>query len=133
MGKIVINVDYTGNFAGSPKNTDIACVVTAHTFPELKEQMEVALRDHIEWMRQDGDQIPEEFCGEWSFEWNMTVRALLHYTDKLVSKSAISKETGINRQQLSHYASGFRKPRPAMRKKIVDGIHHIAEQLYRIS
>ena len=133
MAKIGIKVDYTDNFAASPINEDIACLVTAHSFPELQKEMESALRDHIEWMKEDGDQIPAEFLGEWEFDWQFTVRALLHYTDKLVSKAAISKATGINQQQLTHYASGYRVPRPAMRARIIEGIHKIAGQLSAIS
>ena len=133
MAKIGILVDYTDNFAASPINEDIACLVTAHSFPELQKEMESALRDHIEWMKEDGDQIPAEFEGEWEFDWQFTVRALLHYTDKLVSKAAIAKATGINQQQLTHYASGYRIPRPAMRSRIIEGIHKIAGQLSAIS
>jgi hypothetical protein len=58
---------------------------------------------------------------------------LLHYTEGYVTKATISKATGINQQQLTHYASGYRTPRPAMRKRIVDGIHSIAAILADIS
>ncbi|MBR1435118.1 MAG: CopG family transcriptional regulator [Bacteroidales bacterium] len=133
MAKIGIKVDYTDNFAASPVNEDIACLVTAHSFPELQKEMESALRDHITWMKEDGDAIPAEFEGEWEFDWQFSVRALLHYTEKLVSKAAIAKATGINQQQLTHYASGYRVPRPAMRARIIEGIHKIAGQLSAIS
>lgn len=132
MGKIIINVDYTDNFAASPANEDIACVSTGRSFNELKKNMEEALRWHIDSMLEDGETIPEEFKGEWALEWHFSVRALLHHIEGLVPKSAISKATGINQQQLSHYASGYRTPRPAMREKIIDGIHTIAEQLTAI-
>lgn len=133
MGKIVINVDFTGNFVGSPANEDIACVVTGKTLQDLKENMTFSLREHIDWMKEDGDCIPAEFEGEWDLVWNLSVRALLHYTEGLVPKAAIAKATGINQQQLTHYASGYRKPRPAMRVKIIDGIHAIAKQLSAIT
>ena len=133
MGKIIINVDYTDNFAAAPANEDIACVSTGRTFDELKKYMEEALRWHIDSMREDGEAVPEEFEGEWDLEWSLSVRALLHYTEKMISKAAISKATGINQQQLTHYSTGYRTPRPAMRKKIIDGIHSIAQKLSAIS
>lgn len=133
MGKIVINVDYTQNFAASPANEDIACVVTAKSFDEVKREMGSTLREHIAWMREDGDAVPAEFEGEWQLEWHFSIRALLHYTEGLVPKSAIAKATGINQQQLTHYASGYRKPRPAMREKIIEGIHAIGELLTAVS
>lgn len=133
MGKILINVDYTDNFAAAPANEDIACISTGRTLEELKQNMEEALRWHIDSMKEDGEAIPQEFEGEWTLEWNLSVRALLHYTDGLVPKSAISKATGINQQQLTHYASGYRTPRPAMRAKIIEGLHAIGRQLSAIS
>lgn len=132
MGKITINVDYTDNFAGVPANEDIACLSTGRTLDELKKNMEEALRWHIETMREDGEPVPAEFEGEWEFEWNLSVRALLHYTEKIVPKSTLAKVTGINQQQLTHYASGYRTPRPAMRDKIVEGIHAIGKLLMSI-
>lgn len=133
MGKIIINVDYTDNFAAAPANDNIACISTGRTLEELKRNMEEALRWHIESMREDGEPVPEEFDGEWQLEWSLSVRALLHYTEKLVPKAAIAKVTGINQQQLTHYASGYREPRPAMRARIIEGIHQIANQLSAIS
>lgn len=133
MGKIVINVDYTDNFAAAPANEDIACVSTGRSFEELKKNMEEGLRWHIDSMRKDGESVPAEFDGEWVFEWSFSVRALLHYTERLVPKSAIAKVTGINQQQLTHYASGYRVPRPAMRARIIEGIHAIGQQLEAIS
>ena len=133
MGKIIINVDYTDNFAAAPANEDIACVSTGRTLDELKKNMEEALHWHIDSMLEDGETIPAEFEGEWELEWNLTVKALLHYTEGLVPKSAISKATGINQQQLTHDSTGYRTPRPAMRKKIIDGIHLIAQKLSAIS
>ena len=133
MGRIIIEVDYTDNFVAYPANEDIACVVTAKSFQELQKETEFSLRLHIDSMLEDGDPVPEEFLGEWQLDWNLSVRALLHYLDGIVPKSAIAKATGINQQQLTHYASGYRVPRPAMRAKIINGIHAIANQLSAIS
>ena len=129
MAEIIINVDYTTNYAAAPANGEIACVVTAKTFPELQAEMESSLREHIAWMKRDGDTIPEEFQGEWSFKWNLSVRAMLHYTEGLVSRAAIAKAAGVNQQQLTHYASGYRSPRLAMRRKIQKGLNSIVQQL----
>ena len=132
MGKIVIKVDYTDNFCACPANDDIACVVGAQTFPELQEAMGFSLREHITWMKEDGDPIPAEFEGEWELVWDLSVRAILHFTEGLVSKAALAKATGINQRQLGHYATGYRNPRPAMRAKIVNGLHAIGQQLLAI-
>ena len=132
MGKIIINVDYLDDFAAAPANEDIACICTGRTLEELKNDMEESLRWHIDGMREDGDPIPAEFEGEWELEWILSVRAILHLTEGLVSKAALAKATGINQRQLGHYATGYRNPRPAMRAKIVDGLHAIGQQLVAI-
>ena len=132
--KIGIVVDYTDNYSATPVNEDIACVSTGRTLDELQRNMDEALHFHIDGLREEGLPIPPEFQQSvWEYDWQLTARALLHYTEGLIPKSAISKETGINQQQLTHYASGYRIPRPAMRKRILDGIHSIAARLAAIT
>lgn len=133
MGTIKVIIDYTNNYSACPADDRIACVSTGRTLEEIKKNIEEGLRFHIEGMREDGEAIPAEFEGDWEFEWELTARAMLHYTEGIVPKSALAKVTGINQQQLTHYASGYRVPRPAMRQKIVDGLHSIAVQLSLIS
>ncbi len=135
MGKIGIIVDYTDNYAACPVNEDIACLATGKSMQELQKNMDDALHFHIEGMMADGLPVPPEFLskGPWEYDWQLTARALLHYIEGYVTKATIAKATGINQQQLTHYASGYRTPRPAMRQKIVDGIHSIAAILAAIS
>ncbi len=129
MGKIDIKVDYTDNYAACPLNDNIACISTGRTFDELRKNIDEGLHFHIEGMMKDGETVPEEFYGEWEYQWHFTIRALLHYSESFVSKAAISKITGINQQQLTHYASGHRHPRPMMESRIREGIHAIADAL----
>ncbi len=133
MGKITILVDYTGNFAAAPLSPETACVSTGRTLEEVKRNMEEALQFHLDGMREDGLAIPDALTPPWEFEWRLTTRALLHYTEGLVSRAAIAKITGINQQQLSHYASGYRKPRPAMSLRIRDGVRKIAQALAAVT
>jgi predicted RNase H-like HicB family nuclease len=133
-GKIEIIVDYTDNYSATPVNESVACVSTGRTLEELQRNMDDALHFHIEGLLLEGMPVPDEYRqASWEYDWQLTARALLHYTEGLIPKSAISKETGINQQQLTHYASGYRIPRPAMRKRILDGIHSIAARLAAIS
>ena len=130
MKKVIVNVDWLpNNYSAAPANEDIACVVAARTLPKLQEEMELSLREHIEWMRKDGDPIPEEFEGDWEIEWHFSSRAQLKYVGNYITRKALANETGIAEQQLSHYANGQRHPRPAMQSRIVSGIRSIAERL----
>lgn len=83
MGNIIkVKVDWDGhNYASCPENKEIACVATARTLDGVKSEMSDALRQHIEWMNEDGDDIPEEFRGEWEIEWVLTASAQLQYAE----------------------------------------------------
>ena len=133
MGKIVVLVDYTGNFAATPVSPEMACISTGRTLDEVKTNLVEALQFHLEGMKEDSLPIPEEFDAPWDIDWRLTTRALLHYTEGLVSRSAIAKITGINQQQLSHYASGYRKPRPSMSLRIREGVRKIAQALVAVT
>jgi hypothetical protein len=84
-------------------------------------------------MRSEGDPIPDEFSDEFELEYHLSARALLRHTERIVPRKTLARVTGINVQQLSHYASGWRTPRPNMQQKIVNGIRQIGEQLTAIS
>ena len=62
------------------------------------------------------------------FEFEMNIRALLHYFDGILTRSALARVTGINERQLGHYTTGHRNPRPAQRIKIIEGIHKIGTE-----
>ncbi|MDL2221369.1 CopG family transcriptional regulator [Parabacteroides sp. OttesenSCG-928-N08] len=133
MKKVIINVDWDNNYGASPANNEIAVAVTGKTFDEIKERIEFSLRRHIDDMRADGDTIPEEFTGDFELDYRMNIRALLHYTEGIVPRKALSRVTGINLQQLSHYATGWRNPKPEMQHRIVEGIHEIGKLLIDVS
>ena len=76
-----------------------------------------------------GEAIPEEFQGEWHPVFVLTTRAKLRYSDNYITRKALSRETGINIRQLSHYANGWKHPRPSTEKKIADGIRAISKRL----
>jgi predicted RNase H-like HicB family nuclease len=133
MKKVIINVSWDKNYGAIPANDKVVCIVTGKTLEEIKERMMFSLSRHLDSMRANGDLIPAEFVGEFELEYHLNARALLHYTDGLIPRKAIAKSANINLQQLSHYASGWRSPRPDMEQRIAEGIHRIGKQLTAIS
>jgi hypothetical protein len=128
--KVIIEVDWCKNYGACPQNTAVCCCVTAHTLEDLKRDMEESLRWHIQSMKQDGDDVPHEFAGEYELEYSLTAAALLrHCTDGKTTLTAIGKASGINMRQLSAYVQNRKKPRPAQYKRIVAGIKSIAKEL----
>ena len=133
MKQVIINIDWMDhNFGAAPQNQDIACVATAKTLEAVENEIVEALKFHIEGMRSHGESIPEEFLGDWEPHFVLTTRAQLRYSDDFITFKALSKVTGINEQQLSHYANGRKIPRPATRKRIADGIRAISQRLLLI-
>lgn len=85
---------------------------------------------HVEGSLEDGDILPEAVVkGEYNFEYDLRVSAILHRLEGVITLSALHKATGINEKQLWHYKSGIRTPRPVQRKRIVEGIHQLGEEL----
>ena len=133
MKKVVINVDWDKNYGAIPANDMVVCAVTGKTLDEIKERMEFSLPRHVASMRDDGDPVPAEFSGAFELEYHLSARALLRYTDGLIPRKAIAKAANINLQQLSHYASGWRNPRPDTERRIAEGVHQIGKQLMSVS
>lgn len=57
------------------------------------------------------------------------VASFLNYYSNMLSLAGLSRLTGINPQQLSHYATGRRRPSPKTVKKITDAIHAFGRDL----
>ena len=130
MSKVIINIDWMEhNFGAAPKNENVACVVTGKELTDVERDIVEAIKFQLEGMKANGEVIPDEFLGEWEPEFVLTTRAQLRYSDNYITRKALSKETGINEQQLSHYANGYKKPRPDTQRKIADGIRAISQRL----
>lgn len=130
MGKVIISIDWMDhNFGAAPLNESVSCVATGKTLGEVESAIVEALQFHLDGMQSRGERIPEEFLGEWTPEFVLTTRAQLRYADNYITRKALSKETGINEQQLSHYANGQRNPRPQMQRRIAEGLRTIVQRL----
>ena len=65
-------------------------------------------------------------------EYHLDAAALLQMCSPYASIAAISRASGINQHQLSHYANGIKKPRPEQRRRIIEGIHKIGRELIAV-
>lgn len=130
MSNVVINIDWIDrNFGAAPADERIACVATGRTLDEVERNITEALHFHIEGMLSDGEAVPDEYLGKWTPEFHLTTRAQLRYADKFITRKALARETGINEQQLSHYANGWKTARPETQRRILTGIQSICRQL----
>lgn len=110
-----------------------AVLCTNKTLPGLKEDFEESLRFHIEAMVEDGEIIPDWLAsGDYEVQYNLSATVLLRQAEKFTTMAAISRVTGINQKLLSHYANALKKPRPAQRQRIVEGLHAIGRQFLAV-
>lgn len=123
------------NFGASlGENVPGAVVLTAKSYEELLREVPETLRFHIEGMLADGDVVPQWLVdGDYEFDYHlMDVTTMLRAYEPFVSLAAISRASGINQHQLSHYANGLKQPRPRQRQRIVEGIHKIGRELLAV-
>lgn len=127
-----MQVSWTGkNFCCGWTDEAVGTVVaTNKSLAKLKEEFEESLRWHIEGCVADGDELPSCLVeGEYTVEYELDTAALLRDAEQYTTMAAISRASGINAKQLSHYANGLKQPRPMQRERIVKGIHAIGESV----
>jgi predicted RNase H-like HicB family nuclease len=78
------------------------------------------------------EHIPDIIKGEYQIVWKMDVESLIAYYKGIFTSAALERITGINQRQLSHYATGLKKPRPNQRKKIEDALHKLGSDLLAV-
>jgi hypothetical protein len=136
MEKIKVNVEWTeNNFAAVAFGNNIngSIVVTNKDLDQLKEDFIEALEFHIEGSVKDGDKLPNWVVNkQYELEFVLETSALLRDAEKYTSLAAISRASGLNQKQLSHYANGRIKPREDQRKRIITGLHKIGNKFINV-
>lgn len=134
--KINLTVSWTGdNFCCLwDDGHDGVVLVTAKSFQKLKDDFKESLRLHIQGCVDDGDIFPDYLVnGDYDIEYNLDAAALIRNAETFTTMSAISRISGINQKQLSHYANGVKHPRPLQIAKIKDALATIGTQLLAMS
>lgn len=136
MEKVKVKIDWSDHNFGAVTECEVlggVVIVTAKTYDALMEELPKAIQDHIMGMEQDGEIIPEWLRqGQYEYDIELGTAALLRKCERFTSLAAIARVSGINQQQLSHYASGIRTPRKEQRKRIIDGIHRIGQEFLSV-
>lgn len=136
MEKIKVLVDWCDKNFGAVTECEALnglVTVTAKTYDGLMRELKEAVRLHVHDSVEDGEDVPEWLAaGEYEFDIELGVAALLRKCEQFTSLAAIARASGINQQQLSHYASGLRVPRTEQRQRIVDGLHRIGNEFLSV-
>jgi len=125
--KLKVQVSWMDNY-GACSEEVMGCVATHKTLDGVKKAYTESLEWHLNAMRTDGDEIPEVLQEPYELKFELNTQALLHYFEGVLTRSTLSRVTGINERQLGHYATGHRTLRPAQRQKIIEGILKIGNE-----
>ena len=134
MERITVFIDWSEhNYCGSySENVPGAAVFTAATYEDAKLEAQETLDFHMEGYAEEGKAPQWYLDKEYELEFQLSVAALLHSLGADISLASISRATGINQTQLSHYANGLKVPRPKQHQRIIDGIHAIGRRLIAV-
>lgn len=108
------------------------CVATGDSFYETKQRIVEAVEFHLDGMKEEGLEIPESFQNDYHFSYKIDIESFFDWVSGVLTKSGVSKLTGMNPSLLSQYASGIKKPSSKQTKKIEQAIHSFGEELVNI-
>ncbi|MBN7810291.1 hypothetical protein J0A68_04940 [Algoriphagus sp. H41] len=131
MPTIIVDITWEDNY-GALADIVPGCVATHKTLNGVKEAYATALQMHLTGMAEDGEPIPPALRSEYELEYRLSTQAILKSLDGKISRAAIARASGINERQLGHYITGRVSPRSVNRKKVVEGLHQIAQDLLKV-
>lgn len=99
------------------------------TIEEAKEDFYVACEDMRAVFHEDGLEFPDDL----EFKFTYDTASFLAYYNQFLTLSGLSKLSGINKAQLSHYIQGVRNPSPKTAAKIEEALHRFAAELQSTS
>ncbi len=130
MASVIMNTARTENGYSCACNLLPGWVVACSgDFEQFKKEVEDSIKFYVDCAKEDGDEYPAVFDGEYEIVYKFNVQSLLEFYRGIFSFSSLETITGINQKQLAHYASGISKPRPKQAEKIAQGLHRLAEEM----
>ena len=131
MEKIVMIIEKSRNHYGAYAENGDGIYAAGNTIEEVQADTEQA----IELIKNElpQDQWPSALQGEYELVWKFDTESFLQYYGDILTLTGLQKITGINSKQLSHYATGYRKPSPKTVSRIQAGITRFAEMLNHVS
>lgn len=124
--KAIIERASDGTYSIYSDADDLSYLITGtgKTVQEAKECFSEGYTDMKRYYQSEGKPFEEvEMCYVYD------VASFLAYYSNVLSLAGLSRLTGINPQQLSHYVTGRRNPSPKTTQKIMDAIHAFGQDL----
>ena len=128
--KAIIERAGDGNYSVYMDADDMSYLVTGtgKTVEEAIQCFKNGYEDMKKYYAEEGKKFEE---AEFDYQYDMA--SFLSYFTKAFSLAGLSRITGINQRQLSHYVTGRRTPSQRTKEKMQQSIHAFATDLSRVN
>lgn len=124
MRKIKVTVEKTATGFSAYTDDFPGVISTGRNWDEMKENFSEAFQFHLEGLKEDGEEMPQDY----SLEFSLDVSQFFEYYT-IFNVSALAKYLKINPQLLHQYKDGHKSVSEKTSLKILNGVHRFAEEL----
>lgn len=126
---VVIERGVDGTFSAyiADRDCEFGCIGEGKSVEETKKDFMTAVEEMKEVYLANGKEFPEV-----EFEFTYDMASFLNYYAYAFSLAGLSRITGVNQGQLSHYVTGRRKPSRTTVEKIEQSLHDFAHEISEI-
>ena len=134
MEQVIISTSKTENgFSASCELLPGWIVAFTGSFSEFVNYVKESIDFYVDCAKMDHDTYPFVFDNDYELLFKMDIQSLLYCYDKILTRAALSRMTGINQRQLGHYICGRSKPRKPQSERIVNALHELGKELQSIT
>ena len=134
MEQVIISTSKTEiGFSASCELLPGWIVAFTGSFTEFVNYVKESIDFYVNCAKLDQDPYPTLFDNDYELLFKMDIQNLLYCYDKILTRAALSRMTGINQRQLGHYICGRSKPRKPQSEKIVNALHELGKELQSVT
>ncbi len=133
MEEVIISTSRTERgYSGSCELLPGWVVSFSGTFSCFIDYVKESIDFYVDCAKKDDEDYPAVFDHAYRLIFKMDIQSILYCYDKILTRAALSRLTGINERQLGHYICGRSRPRPAQSGKIVNALHALGKELQAV-
>ncbi len=128
--KIIVEQATDGSYGAYAEKENLGITGAGDTLDEVKQSVNDCIESILLYFKDEN--IPQELKGEYKLVFVFNTQNLLDYYDKIFTRAALSRLTGINEKQLGHYIQGKHKPRKNKTQIIEKSLHKLGKELLSV-
>jgi predicted RNase H-like HicB family nuclease len=108
------------------------CISTGETISDVRNNIKDAVDFHLEGIQIENLPVPEKFDRQFDLAFKMDIASLFEWFSGILTKSGVSRITGMNQSLISQYVSGSKSPSSKQTKRIERALHNLGQELLEI-